>query len=104
MKPINSRFYLPDIYESDVISMIVDLRNSIAGYYTIPASIDKELINSFITQSTRMINRSFHERIFPNQLKLAKVIPVFKNGSKNGSTVLYPSYHFFGMIFEKNNV
>ena len=46
MKSINNSFYLPEMYESDVISVITGLKNSSAGHDNIPASIAKEVINS----------------------------------------------------------
>ena len=67
-------------------------------YDDIPASIAKELINSYITPLTQLINRSFL-----NQLKLAKVISVFKSGSSLSPSNYRPKsiLPFFGKIFER---
>ena len=54
------------------------LKNSSAGYDGIPASIAKQLINSYIKPLSYLINKSISDGIFPTELKLAKVIPVFK--------------------------
>ena len=50
-----------------------------------------------------LINRSFLEGIFPKELKLARVIPIFKSGDKSLITNYRPIsvLSFFSKIFEK---
>ena len=52
---------------------------------------------------TYLINSSFECGIFPNELKLAKVIPTFKNGDKQDITNYRPIsiLSFFSKIFKK---
>ena len=49
----------------------------------IPMTILKKSILSIITPLTHIINKSFDTGISPNQLKKAKVIPVFKNSDSS---------------------
>ena len=40
-------------------------------------------VNNFISPAlSELINQAFYEGVYPNSLKLAKVIPIFKSGLK----------------------
>ena len=47
----------------------------------ITAKLTKRVLNYYIKPLTFLINPSFHHSIFPDELKLAKVIPIYKSGS-----------------------
>ena len=53
---------------------------------------------------TRLVNSSFQNGIFPDELKIAKVIPIFKSEDKADITNYRPIsvLPFFSKIFEKN--
>ena len=63
------------------ITVINSLKNSSPGYDGIPVTLAKRVINSYIKPLTLLINHSFSVGSFPDELKLAKVIPNFKSGS-----------------------
>ena len=65
--------------------------------------IAKQCIQHYIKTLTYLINSSFVCGIFPNELKLAKVIPIFKNGDKQDISNYKPIsiLSFFSQIFEK---
>ena len=50
-----------------------------------------------------LINKSFHEGVFPEQMKLAKVIPVYKSGTKSDLSNYRPIalLSIFSKIYEK---
>ena len=52
---------------------------------------------------THIINKSLREGVFPSELKLAKVVPIFKAGSSNKITNYRPIsvLSFFFKVFEK---
>ena len=79
LNPIMKSMFIPYISEYEIIK---SLKNSSAGYDNIPASIARQCIQHYIKSLTYLINSSFECGIFPNELKLAKVIPIFKNGNK----------------------
>ena len=47
-----------------------------------PASILKQCIDIYIDPLTYLINVSINQGIFPNELKIAKVIPICKSDDK----------------------
>ena len=63
----------------------------------------KQFININIEPLTHLINLSFEKGIFPNELKTARIIPLFKSGSSvdvnNYRSISILS--FFSKIFEK---
>ena len=73
---------IPYISEYEIIEIIKPLKNSSAGYDNILALIAKQCIQHYIKPLTYLINSSFECGSFPNELKLAKMIPIFKNGDK----------------------
>ena len=72
---------IPNYYENDVTLAINSLQNSSPGWDNIPTLIAKHVIYSYIKPLIFLINQSLTEGVFPDELKLAKVIPVFKAGS-----------------------
>ena len=72
---------IPNYYENDVTLAINSLKNSSPGWDNIPTLIAKHVIHCYIKPLVFLINQSLTEGVFPDELKLAKVIPVFKAGS-----------------------
>ena len=67
--------------ENEIINIIMSLNNSSPGYDELPAKILKKSMEGFIKPITYLINKSLESGVFPKELKLAKVIPIFKSGS-----------------------
>ena len=53
-----------------------------AGYDNIPMSIIKRSINSISSSLTQIANLSIIQGIVPNELKIARVVPIFQSGDK----------------------
>ena len=95
---------MPEINTVEIISVITLLSNSAAGYDEIPASIMKQLIVYYVQPLSYLINKSIAQSKFPNELKLAMVLPIYKNEDEQmmqnyRSISVLP---FFSKIFEKN--
>ena len=96
---INSIF----IQEVTVRTTILSLKNSSPGWDEFPTFIAKRSIDNYIIPLTHIVNKCFSEGVFPSELKLAKVVPIFKAGASNKITNFRPIsvLSFFSKVFEK---
>ena len=94
---------IPDITVGDIINVISSLNNSSAGYDDMPASIMKKCIDEYITPLTYLINYSIRQGVFPDELKIAKIILIFKSGNEQCANNYRPIsiLSFFSKIYEK---
>ena len=86
---IPNSIVIPDISQEAVISVIKSLKNSAPGYDDIPISVMKKCINEYIAPLTYLVNISIKQGIFPDELKIAKVFPIFKSSDEQYITNLY---------------
>ena len=88
--------YIPDISKNEIITVINTLKNSAPGIDEMPASILKQCIKTYIDPLTYLVNLSINQGIFPDELKIAKVLPIYKYDDNNLYRITdeYPSYHF----------
>ena len=76
----SSAFKFKLVTEEDIFKIIskLDSKNS-TGYDQISSNLLKKRINEYIHKPlTLIVNQSLSSGIFPNKLKIAKVIPIFK--------------------------
>jgi len=79
----NSLYFYPTD-ASEVISVCNTLKNkSSSGYDNIVSCIAKTTIDTIAEPLTEIINCSLETGIVPDELKIAKVVPVYKVGAKN---------------------
>ena len=67
---------MPKLSENEVRTVILDLKNSAAGWDNFPTFVAKKCIDGYLTPLTKIINKSISQGIFPSELKLARVIPI----------------------------
>ena len=65
------------VTENCVETVISQLNNSAPGHDGLPPSLMKQLTNAYIVPLTHLINLSIVQGDFPNELKLAKVLPIY---------------------------
>jgi hypothetical protein len=83
-KSITSRFSFNQINESDTRKIINSLKNkSSVGIDGISTTLLKSIAPAIIHPLTLIINQSLYTGIFPDKLKIAKVIPLYKKGPNN---------------------
>ena len=83
--------------------MINSLNNSSPGHDELPPYVAKSCIEGLIQPITYLANESLQSGIFPSELKLARVVPIFKSGDPSLLTNYRPIsvLSFFSKIFEK---
>ena len=79
------------------------MTNSAAGYDELPSSTMKQCEETYVKQLTFLINMSIAQDNFPNELKIARVIPLYKGEDTqlieyNRPISVLP---YFSKIFEK---
>ena len=74
-------FIVAHISEEDIIDIIVALPKKSIGPHSIPINFLKIVADIVAIPLCRIINFSFSQGIFPDMLKIAKVIALFKAGS-----------------------
>ena len=98
------RMAIPNYYYNgtDATLAINSLSNSSPGWDNIPTVIAKQVVDCYIKHLVFFINQSLIEGVFPDELKLAKVIPVYKAGSFMELSNYRPiSVLFFSKVYEK---
>ena len=78
MKAVYS-LYLEPVTESEMRGLVNSLKSSAPGYDNIRSSILKLSLPVICTPLTYICNLSLQEGVFPDELKIANVIPLFKN-------------------------
>ena len=107
--------YVDNIMNSMVISYvsymdikitILSLKNSSPAYDELPSYIAKQWIDNYVMPLIYIINMSLMEGIFPSELKLAKIVPIFKPAESDKITNYRPIsvLSFFSKILKKINV
>jgi len=85
-------FCNPDT-ESELVTVIAKLNNNKpVGPDNTGLALLKEVAPGIIQPFLHIINMSFNTGVFPDKLKIARVIPVYKKG-EHFLTIIVP-YHF----------
>ena len=83
IKSISNSFFWLDVTEIEIFNIIKSLdSNKANGYDNISVKILKKINSHVCKVISELINQSYYESKYPDSLKLAKVIPIFKSGSK----------------------
>ncbi len=82
-KPGVGDIFLEPTLESEILTSVSNFRNKYStGYDNVSMNLVKSTISAITTPLKNVCNMSFQTGIFPDQMKLAKVIPVYKTGDK----------------------
>ena len=101
--PSISSFYAYPTNILEVEKVMKSFQHKSAGLYAIPVFIYKLVINILGPIDTYLFNESLKLGIFPNCLKVAKIIPIHKAGDKNNVKNYRPisMLPFLPKIFER---
>ena len=79
-QPLVNSLFLSEVTTNEISQILGSLKNGAAGYYEIKACLLK-LVSPFIAEPLMYLcNQSLSEGLFPTELKLANVIPLYKSG------------------------
>ena len=98
---------IPEITFHEVEHVISNMTNSAAVYDELPSSIMKQCVETYVKQLTFLINMSITQGNFPNEIKIARVIPLYKGEDIQLITNYRPIsvLPYFSKIFlDKNNI
>ena len=90
MKRTTKSIFLKPTTEEEIVIIISKLKLSSPGWDDISAKILKCIYPSIVNPLTKLINSCIETGIFPDELKVAKVIPIFKKGNKTDFTNYRP--------------
>ena len=100
----DSRLIFQHVDQEDIIATISSLKNkNSSGYDNISNKILKMICSEIAKPLSVIINQMFTTGIFPDSLKVAKIIPIFKSGDSNELSNYRPISLLtsFSKIFEK---
>ena len=72
--------YLKEVDTTEVEKIVKNLKNASAGYDGIHSKVIKATYKTYLTPLTHILNLSIQKGFFPDSMKLAKVIPIYKAG------------------------
>lgn len=96
--------FLETVEETEVLNIVNKLKpKTSSGYDEIPTKILKDTIHLIVKPLTHIVNLSLTYGIVPDQLKIGKVVPIYKAGEKNIMSNYRPISLLpaFSKIFEK---
>ena len=78
----SSSIFLDPVTESELVELITNLKMSSPGWDNFNTKIIKSVYLLFLNPLNHIFNLSLKHGVFPDELKMAKVIPLFKTGDK----------------------
>ena len=101
--PTPYSFFLQPTSQHEIVNVISSLKKTSPGYDDIDITVIKKgnrIISPFLE---KIINKSFLEGVFPQSLKIARIVPIYKKGDKSIISNYRPVsiLSTFSKIFEK---
>ena len=96
--------FLNPVDDLEIIRTVQNCKNKRSTDFSdISMSLLKKVISKIVKPFAHICNVSFQTGVFPNKMKIAKVIPLYKSGEKNVFTNYRPTYLLpqFSKIMEK---
>ena len=78
---IMESMYAPNVNETEIIRIIQNLKSSSPGWDNVSVKVIKHTYHSYIEPLKHLMNLSLIDGVFPNELKIAKIIPIYKQGN-----------------------
>ena len=109
---VNSLFYVNSVNDGIVVQYVsvdrvrnvsTSLKESNFGWYHLSPFVLKQCVEVYVEPITVFYYNSFCHGIFPDELKLASVVPIFKSGDSSKMNKYRPIliFVFFSRIYER---
>ena len=79
---IVNKMYLDPVTENEIDKIILNFRESSAGWDELKPTVIKSIRHCISLPLRYICNLSFRTGIFPDELKIANVVPIFKSGDE----------------------
>ena len=76
-----NNFIISEVTNEEILEIITNLVNKSSGPQSIPTDLLKLVADLIITPLSKLISNSFNTGVFPDALKVCKVIPIHKGDS-----------------------
>ena len=73
-------FIFDPVSENEILKIISNFKDSSAGWDELKPLMMKNIKESIKTPLTHICNKSFSSGLFPFEMKIANVVPIFKSG------------------------
>ena len=80
---IFSSFSFSSVNFEQINSIICDIRNKSPGIEELSVTVFKDNLDIFGLAVVDIVNKSLAQGIFPSELKMAKIVPIYKSGEKD---------------------
>ena len=77
-----NKMYLDPVTENEIDKIFLNFRDSSAGWDELKPTVDKSIRYCIKSRIRHICNLSFRTGIFPDELKIAIVVPIFKSGDE----------------------
>ena len=77
-----SNLYFDPVTEQEIYKITDKFKDSAAGWDDLKSTMIKHIKESITTPLVHICNRSFETGIFPSELKIANVVPIYKSGDE----------------------
>ena len=78
---ISNSIFIHPVNESEVVAILKEMKNSSPGWDCISPKIVKQTYRCFLEPLVHITNMSILHGVFPDELKIAKVLPLYKGGA-----------------------
>lgn len=97
-------FFLPPVVNSDIVKYINELKTKRCGNDCLPVGVLKRISCSLAPVLCFLFNKSIRECTFPDEMKVARVVPLHKGGDPNCMSNYRPIsvLNVFSKILEKH--
>ena len=98
---VNDSIVVQPVSVAQVRNIITSLKDSSTGWDHLSPFVMKQCVDTYVEHITVLINNSFYHGIFPDELKLARVVPIFKSGDSSNINNYRP-ISIIPLFFKKN--